>query len=230
MGLRKIPFAIDEYYHIYNRGVDKRIIFENDTDRRRFLAILYLCNGEVAIDMYKLFREGQSFPNLFSFDRGEALVAIGAYCLMPNHFHILVKEIKEGGISLFMKKLQTAYSMYFNKKYERSGSLFQGPFGAQHVSDDRHLRYLFSYIHLNPIKLIDHDWKNKDILNIDNAERFLDSYSFSSFGEYRGISRPESAIVTKTAFPEYFETYKDFKVFIREWLTMPVPEDYPREE
>src|SRR5665213_2524311 len=128
---RKIVFALGEYYHIYNRGVEKRKVFFDDIDRNRFVRLLFLANSNKSF----VYRLVQGRP-LNEIDVGEKSVAIGAYTLMPNHFHILVKETKEGGISNFMEKLQTGYSMYFNKKNERVGPLFQGRFKAQHVVHD----------------------------------------------------------------------------------------------
>lgn len=149
---------------------------------------------------------------------GEPLVDIAAYCLMPNHFHLLIQEIEEGGISKFMQKLTTGYTMYFNKKNDRNGSLFQGKFKATHVADDRYLRYLISYIHLNPIKLIEPKWKETGITDKTRAERYLETYSQSSYLDYLGKKRLEEMILSREALPEYFSSGTDFKTFVTEWL------------
>lgn len=211
---REFKFAPDEYYHIYNRGTDKREIFINAKDHTRFIESLYLFNSEERIVLKMV-----SKKNRFSYDKGETIVDIGAYCLMPNHFHLLIRAKNDGGISSFMKKLQTAYSMYFNKKYKRSGSLFQGPFKAQHVNRDEYLKYLFAYIHLNPIKLIDKDWKNKGIQDLNQAKIFLDSYKYSSYTDYLSEDRQEVSVLNRVAFPDYFENTKVFDDFISFWLT-----------
>jgi putative transposase len=134
----------------------------------------------------------QSFENLLETDRGKNLVDIGAYCLMPNHFHLLLKEKTENGISLFMQKLMTAYTMYFNKKNGRNGALFQGTFKAEHLANDNYLKYMYSYIHLNPIKLIDPTWRENGIKNQSKTEKFLEQYKHSSYSEYINIDRKES--------------------------------------
>lgn len=103
---------------------------------------------------------------------------------MPNHFHLLIRENTEGGISKFMGKLLTAYSMYFNKKNERSGPLFTRPFRAVHVARDEHLNHLFSYIHLNCVDLIDKDWKIHGIQDMNKAEKYLLEYPYSSYKEF----------------------------------------------
>src|SRR3989338_7110933 len=129
---RKLTFSIGEYYHLYNRGVEKRDIFLEKMDSVRIQRLIYLANGANPIR----FSETESRV-LDSIDRGSPFVAVGAYVLMPNHFHILVNEIIENGLSRFMEKLATGYSMYFNKKYERVGPLFQGRFKGEHVDNDR---------------------------------------------------------------------------------------------
>ena len=146
---RNHSFSVGEYYHLYNRGVDKRIIFNNSSNYNRFILLLYLCNSNKPVDLSNLLQnEGRSFSEIWKgVDKGEDIIAIGSYVLMPNHFHILVKEISKNGISKFMKKLLTGYSMYFNKKNKRSGSLFEGRFRTTHVNKNEYLKYLFSYIY-----------------------------------------------------------------------------------
>ena len=112
MAIRKNSFAKDEYYHLYSRGVDKRTIFLDSQDEKRFIRLLFLCNGSVPI----IYRDIKELP-LVSVEKGECVTAIGAYCLMPNHFHLLVRETTEGGISAFMHRFSTAYTMYFNIRW-----------------------------------------------------------------------------------------------------------------
>ncbi|OHA80219.1 MAG: hypothetical protein A2V96_01600 [Candidatus Yonathbacteria bacterium RBG_16_43_6] len=149
------------------------------------------------------------------------LVDIGAYCLMPNHFHLLVREKNEGGIQKFMLKLLTAYSMYFNKKNERTGSLFESRYKARHANTDDYLKYLFAYIHLNPVKIIDPEWKEKGITDHDGAKEYLDKYSYSSYMDFVGEKREEGVVLNKTAFPEYFDDFEEFDEYIKEWLVYP---------
>ncbi len=210
---RKISFAEGEYYHIYCRGVEKRFIFLDEKDRIRFQSLLYLCNGTKPI-VYRLIQGS----TLYSTDVGKKIVAIGAYKLMPNHVHLLIKETSEGGITEFMRKVNTAYSMYFNKKYERVGPLFQGTFGAQHITRDEHLKYLFAYIHLNIVKLIEPNWKERGIKNIDRVKKYLNEYLFSSYLSYCGKVSKWDSILTKKEFPDYFSDKHSFEYFIGEWL------------
>lgn len=151
---RRIIISEGEIYHLYNRGVEKRLIFLAQADQERFTRLLYIANDEAPFK-YELIQS----KSLKEIKRSKPLVAIGAYALMPNHFHLLVKEIRAGGISAFMEKLTTGYSAYFNKRNDRVGALFQGTYKAQHANSDAYLKYLFAYIHLNPVKLIESAWR-----------------------------------------------------------------------
>jgi len=217
---RATKFAPKEFYHLYNRGTEKRDIFMSSQDYERFLALMYFCNqsdgssriqGKTLSELIRLKQENNN---------GQ-LVDISSYCLMPNHFHILAREKQEGGISKFMQKIMTGYTMYFNKKHERTGALFQGKFKATHVNDDRYLSYLISYIHLNPIKLIEPEWKEIGINNLKQAEKYLDTYRYSSYHDFLGRKRTESAILSKDSLPNYFNSGLDFKKNVVEWLSYP---------
>jgi putative transposase len=216
---RKIDFSVGEYYHIYSRGTDKRVIFSDFVDYQRFKMLLYVCNGVDPVDINRHFRGGRTIAELFKIKHRATLVDIGVYCLMPNHFHILVKEKKEGGITKFIMKLLTAYSMYFNKRNDRTGALFESKFKAKHIDSDEHLKYLFAYVHLNPVKIIDPRWKEDGISDRENTKKYLDKYNFSSYSDYQETHRVESSIINREVFPEYFKTEKDFNVFIDEWLS-----------
>lgn len=213
MGSRNFDFSIGEFYHVYNRGTDKRIIFQDEYDYQRFTRLLYLCNSEKNIVFRDVLEE-----ETYRYDRGNTIIEIGAYCLMPNHFHILLREKVEGGVSLFMLKLLTAYSTYFNNKNRRTGSLFEGKFKATHADNDEYLKYLYSYIHLNPVKIIDSKWKENGISDRNKAKQYLKNYTYSSYIDNLGGKRSESAILNKGAFPEYFANYREFDRCINEWL------------
>ena len=219
MVTRKIPFIGREFYHIYNRGNDKRIIFKDDSDYKRFILLLYLCNSDMPVHISNDLNQGLPLIEMFKKDRGEQFVDIVTYCLMPNHFHILIKEKTDGGISTFMGKLATAYVMYFNTKNERKGSLFEGPFGAKHIDTDEYLNWIFSYIHLNPVKLIDKDWKEKGypFLNTRSVEDFIKNYKYSSYYDYFINNRPESSILNKDTFSENLSELNDFKDIVKEF-------------
>ncbi len=216
---RNIDFSIGEFYHLYNRGVDKRVVFLDIEDYERFITLLYLANNvsSTHISNYKKY-QGLALMELLSIEREDTLVDIGAYCLMPNHFHILTHEKIENGVSVFMHKVMTGYTMYFNKKYKRTGALFGGTFKAEHVDSDEYLKYLFSYIHLNPVSLIDSKWKENGISGKKKAENYLNEYQYSSYLDYLSSGRKEKLIINKEAFPEYFTTNAEFSNHISWWL------------
>lgn len=213
---RKMTFSPHEWYHLYNRGTEKRDIFQSEKDYDRFLRLLYLCNGSIHADL-KL--QGETLYDAREVPRGETLVDISAYCLMPNHFHLLIREKEaKGGISRFMQKLTTGYTMYFNKRHERNGALFQGVFKSRHVDSDRYLKYLISYIHLNPVKLIDPTWKENGIAHREAAASFLKKYRYSSYMDFAGEQRLENIVLNQTALPQYFDQPRDFESSLTEWL------------
>jgi len=218
---RSVVFAPGELYHLYNRGTEKRRVFLDRIDHERFLALMFFCNSNDTVRIEDLAQSGRSLLSMFAtHERGETLVDLCAYALMPNHFHMLVREKSDDGISRFMQKLTTGYTMYFNTRNERTGSLFQGRFKAQHVHDDRYLKYLVAYLHLNPIKLIEKSWKETGISDRAKADRHLQTYRYSSYLDYTGAKRLEWNILNMNALSEYYDfaTPSDFKSHVSEWL------------
>lgn len=171
--------AVGEIYHIYNRGVDKRTVFLENADYARFIHDLYEFNNNKPLRRW----HSMSEVGLLTLDR---MVELLAFCLMPNHYHLLIQEVQEGGITEFMRKLGTGYTNYFNQKHQRSGALFQGKYKVVRVSEDRYLRYLPYYIHLNPLDLIAPEWRDGEIADTAKAERFLESYRWSSYLDHTG--------------------------------------------
>ena len=218
MATRTIDFVQDEFYHVYNRGVDKRTIFVEPADYKRFINLLYLCNASHPVD-YRLIQN--THDNVFEFDRGDTLVSIGAYCLMSNHFHLLLTPKTETGLATFMNKLSTSYTMYFNRKHERSGSLFQGTYKAKHATSDEYLKYLYSYIHLNPIGS-DNEKESLGQERFDTRYQAAATYQYSSLPDYLGVVRPEVDIIAPADFPEYFSNTSDIKHELLDWITYPI--------
>ncbi len=206
-------FALDEYYHLFNHGNGDRLIFLDDKDKERFSKLLYLANGSTPFDF-----EDISSGQEFFFDRGDPLVAIGAWCLMDNHYHLLVKEITDGGISRFMHRLATGYTMYFNRCHKKRGSLFESCFRAKYLGLDEYLRHMFAYIHLNPVKMIEPRWKDVGLKDLHTVKSFLRDYKFSSYLDYLGQSRPQNKILDKEAFPKYFLSPQEIEDEMIDWL------------
>jgi putative transposase len=187
---RKFTFHTGEYYHIFNRGVDKRKIFLDKRDWDRFQQLLYIANAKNPVD----FRSNRQTP--FGMQRSSTLVDILAYAQMPNHYHLILHEKIPGGISKFISKAATAYSMYFNAKYRRSGPVFCKPFRARHIDTDDYFRWVFSYVNLNPIPLFEAEDERHDDPKIGTAG-FMASYKYASFTDYLCAERPESKILSK---------------------------------
>lgn len=210
------PIAVDEWYHCYNRGVDKRRVFQSKSDYERFLLLLYVGNSAIPIHVSNMknrrLNEALSGTTL----RGSPLVDIGAYSLMPNHFHLVVKEITEGSIALFMQKVFTGYTMYFNKKNERTGALFAGTFKSKHIADDEYLKHLISYVHLNPAGIFDPEWQHRALS--DKLEKYLQNYEYSSLPEFIGKKRLQRKILSDKIF-ELFDKIPSMQQLLREART-----------
>jgi len=217
--MRKTKFAKGEFYHIYNRGVDKRVTFNGQRDYERFLFLLFACNDSRPLLNSQFFYRGLASIEEFEFTKGKRnkLVDIICFCLMPNHFHLLLKQKLANGISIFMQKITTGYSMYFNKRNERSGSLFQGPYKAIHVNEDRYLKHLTCYLHLNPAELKEPKWKEKDIPNIKSMLEFIKNYQWSSYSDYLGINRFRK-ILSAELIPGLFGKASKYEEFISQSL------------
>lgn len=177
-------------YHIFNRGVDKRDIFLDDFDRLRFIHDLYEFNdSSPAADSHtkSKFAKQQEVGLPVIKDKGrDKIVEILAFCLMDNHFHLMIKEIKEGGITMFMRKVGSGYTNYFNNKNKRSGSLFQGKFKIVQVVKEPHFLFLPYYIHLNPLDLEFYDKEKAKIKNEEEMISFIENYRWSSLLDYIG--------------------------------------------
>ena len=213
-------------YHVFNRGVEKRDIFLTDGDRWRFLQGLYLFNDE-SVSSNLLFRLEQEkgkmhFGILKDYMKKEGierkpLVRIMADCLKSNHFHLLIEEIQENGISRFMQKFGTGYVRYFNKKYERVGPLFQGVYKAVEVQKDTQLHYLLVYINvINPGQEIEPMLKEQGAQDVGGILKFAEEYLWSSHQEYLG--KRNSIIIDEGVGGELFASPKEYYEFSRDIL------------
>lgn len=174
---RRHPIVPDEIYHIFNRGIASQPIFLSKRDYERF------CN---VVDFYRFLDPGMRFSHynrlevkqqkIFLeklYETGQKQVIIFSFCLMPNHFHLLLKEIIRGGTQKFISNIQNSYAKYFNTRMKRTGSLFQEMFKAVRVETDEQFLHVARYIHLNP-------YSSFVVKNIDE----LNSYLWSSLRKY----------------------------------------------
>lgn len=194
------PFEVGRYYHVYNRGTDKRTVFESEADIQRFKLTALAANSENPVT---LFVQPDKTIETVAREVGDRLIDLCCYCLMPNHFHFLLREKAEGGLSLFMQKAFTSYTKYFNAKHDRSGALFQGRFKARVIKDEKHLLAVISYINLNPVAHLEAAapvgaWPTSEALAVAGR------YEHSSLPDYLGELRPERALLSIDSLPANF--------------------------
>lgn len=189
--MRKEPLVTGEYYHIYNRGVDKRDIFNNLKDLERFKESIKQFNQVEGIGSLEMHHKSVRAlgSHLGSHSQSEPLVEIVAFCLNPNHFHFFLKQLTEGGIAKFMQKLLGGYTYYFNQKNKRSGSLFQGTFKSKLISSENYFRKTFGYVN-----------KNYDVHNIPKNKTHLIFASDKEYesGVFEFVSKSEGEDMLET--------------------------------
>ena len=197
--LRKTPLLSSETYHVYNRGAHRYSTFTGESDYRRFQVLLHLTNHAGPVLLREILERkkyrGRFSGEIFLEPADKSLVDILAYCLMPNHFHLVLRQKTDYGITKFMQKLSVSYSMYFNTKYGHSGVLFQGRFRSSHLDSEPYLKWIFSYVHLNPVSIVEPQWQDEGLKNQARAKEFLKDYPYSSYPDYYGGDRPERTIL-----------------------------------
>lgn len=204
-------------YHVFNRGVDKRDIFLDKNDYFRFLVYLMQFNSAEHVPniryMVNEIVQGQTSNIIEKFKQ---LVEIICFCLMPNHFHFILRQLVDNGISKFMQKIGTGYTMYFNEKNKRTGRLFESKYKLKLIETDEYLMYLSKYIHLNCLDLIVFNWKEEGIKDWDRVNKFLGNYKWSSYLDYIGKNN-FPYIINKEAIMQYFKTPEDYMKYVQGW-------------
>jgi len=184
MPIKRPPLVNGEIYHIVVRAVEDSKLFRDEKDYLRKIHNLFEFNDSNPTKwQYRQYYENGS-RDIIKREKRNLLSEILTFCLMPNHIHLLVRQLVDGGISKFMRKIGAGYGIYYNNKYKRSGHIFQGKYRAVHVKSDQQLQTVFVYIHTNPVSLIMPDWKEKGIKDVDRAINFLESYKWSSYPDY----------------------------------------------
>lgn len=207
-----------ELYHLLNRGTDKRTIFLDDRDRLRFIHNLYEFNDTApAGNAYRSFQMMDlRSPSFETLTPREKIVDLHGWCLMKNHYHLLVSERAPGGLTAFIRKLNIGYAKYFNERYERSGTLFQGRTKKVLVSRNAHFLYILHYIHLNPLDFLKDakQWREKRVRGAARALEHLETYRWSSYLDYAGTKNFPSILTTEL----FRDVCKDFKKETSEYL------------
>lgn len=187
-------------------------------DYKRFVALLFLANTTEAAHLSNIWRkyQGPSSLTLFEGEKpDQKLVDILAYALMPNHFHLVLRQKGNDGIETFMRKVATGYSMYFNLKYEHSGVVFQGRYKSAHIDSEPYFRYIFAYVHLNPFEIQEPKWEEGVVRDAGAARRFMTSYPYSSYYDYSVGKRPEHKILAQDDLPDFLSKVNDFEEVVR---------------
>lgn len=194
MPSRIFPFSNGYFYHVYNRGTEKRAIFESRRDYQRLIKTLSYYQVEGPKPKFSHFPS----PLISKLDESKKIVEIITYCLMPNHFHLLLKQIKENGITELISKLSNSYTKYYNTKYNRVGPLFQGEFKAVIMESDEQLIHVSRYIHLNPL--------------VSGLVKDLHQYEWSSYQNY--IRDGAKSICSKEDILAHFKNPQDYEQFV----------------
>jgi putative transposase len=206
MPQRKIPLINHYYYHVFNRGVNKQQIFTDKIDYKRLVSLF---------KYYKHKNHTAKFSNFLNLSNllkdefwskiedSDSYIDIISYCLMPNHFHLLIRQNLEGGTSKFLSDIQNSYTRYYNTRHERTGHLFQGQFKSVLIQSDEQLLHVSRYIHLNP-------YSSGLVKTLED----LDNYKWSSFREYEGkdaygICQKQSIISSYKLPPDYIKFVHD---------------------
>ena len=210
-----------ELYHVLNRGVEKRKLFMEDGDRVRFVHDLYDFNDIESANntSWRLKRtpagiravragKNNDLRGRYSEERDQ-LVDIHGWCLMGNHYHLLLSERLDGGLTKFIMKLNVGYAKYFNEKYKRQGTLFQGRTKKIRITSDAYFLHILHYIHLNPLDFLkgSEEWRTLKIKNAATAMKHLKGYRWSSFLDYCGKKNFQS-IITTELFGDVFGDYE----------------------
>lgn len=226
MPRRKEQFIIGDIYHIVMRALDDNLIFKDTNDYFRGIFSIYEFNNFKPVTIFIRRRDRKTekkrgklsdFGSPTILDKREKFVEILAFCFMPNHIHLLVKQVKDDGISKFMQKVGIGLSKYFNKKYQRKGHVFQDAFKSVRIENDNQLMTVFNYIHINPISLYKPVWKEKGIGDINKAVEFLENYKWSSYQDYIG-KKNFSSVTERNFLSESMSEAGGCKNATKNWL------------
>jgi putative transposase len=222
MPTKRPILANDQIYHIVLRGIDGRKIFEQESDYYRMIHDLFEFNDTKPAmrESRRLFQSAEVVPRQAAEERPrqirEFIINILAFSLMPNHIHLLLKQVKENGITNFMRKLGTGYAIYFNTKYQRQGHLFQGRFKAVHIQTQAQLQTVFVYVHTNSAALIDSNWKNGGVENPSEVIEFIENYKWSSYSDYLGKENFPS-VTQRELFNQTMPREK-WRAYVNDWV------------
>lgn len=196
-----------ELFHALNRGVDGRKIFMDDRDRARFVHDMWEFNDVKFVENIR--RRTSVMTDIVSPSLKDRLVDIHGWCLMGNHYHLLLSETVESGLSRFLRKLNVGYARYFNERHRRHGTLFQSRTKKVRISTDAHFLHILHYIHLNPLDTLSQakNWRSLKVRDVAACITHLQKYRWSSLADYSG-KRNFPSILTTELFKDVFADYE----------------------
>lgn len=229
MPIKRPPLVTGEIYHVVIRAVEGLNLFRDKQDYWRMIRNLYEFNDEkpvistLRVREHKAKKAGKVTGNVLVSlrdRRREVLVEILAFCLMPNHIHLLIRQIRDGGVSKLMRKIGAGYSAYYNQKYKRSGHVFGGRYRIVHITNDNQLKAVFVYIHTNPVAIICPHWKEEGIKikDLGKVTKFLEEeYRWSSYPDYLK-NKNFPSLTTREWLIQEMGGIKGCQKFINDWL------------
>ncbi len=217
MPIKRPQLVNGEIYHLVLRAIEGFKLFRNQKDYFRMVDDLFEFNDDGPTS--SSYRHGKIPRTLLGMGGRRLLIEVLAFCLMPNHLHLLVRQLKQGGISKFMRKIGAGYGGYYNKKYQRRGRLFDGRYRIVHVKTDNQLKIVFVYIHTNPVAILIHNWKEKGISarEFQKALKFLENYRWSSYPDYLGKKNFPS-LTSREFLLREMDGVREARRFVNDWL------------
>lgn len=223
ISMRKEKFIPNEYYHIYNRTIMSVPVFKNDQNAKRLKQSLLFANSTISSKIFQFLRDSEKpletklIEALKMLEKGEKIVDILCYAIMPDHYHMLIKEKKDGGIINFVRKCDISITKYINTKDKRRGPIFESLFKSKHVDSNEYLTHLSTYIHLNPLDIISgKEWRNHKLKNWSKIRKKIIDYTWSSLKFFLGDNFDPIISGEKTIL-EQFKNKKDYESFLCEW-------------
>ncbi len=219
--LRKEKFVPGEYYHIYSRTVLNIPEFKDYKNANRLEQAFLISNSTNSGEAFQFIRNNKdiSIEDILKIlERGEKLIDILCYVIMPDHYHLLVREIKDTGIRNFVHKCNTSIAKYINIKNERLGPLFESRFKSKHIDTNEYLLHLSLYIHLNPLDfLIGKEWRQHALKNWSSIKPKLLTYQWSSLKYFLNIVHRNPIISGTEIIKEQFDNEKEYENFLHDW-------------
>lgn len=219
--LRKEKFISGEHYHIYNRTILNTPRFKNNKNCARLAQAFLLANSTRSTQAFQFLRNHPTADfkeSLKIAQEGEKLVDVLCYAIMPDHYHLLIRERKECGISSFIHKCNISIAKYINIKNNSSGPIFESLFKSKHISSNEYLLHLSLYIHLNPLDFLEgKNWRNHGIKNWESAKKNIMNYPWSSSRAFLSGEYDDQILSGTEIISKQFKNATEYELFLKEW-------------